>query len=225
MLAAGFRGRGSAGAPEAGCARPARTCAAPHGYAVAVRTRAAFVYGRTVRYPQGQGSSTAWTACWRRSGRRTKLAETGENPWSDSATSGPLRLAGRFLAFPVTYTDRYNESSLAVTVYDLARGSRYYALHYWNGTEGPTLRLEAVLLTRDGVVAYAVRASGVNVYPLRTRLVAWSGRRYDAARDGVPRPLDDGPAGSITSLRLAGATLTWLHDGVPRSATLTRPGR
>jgi len=108
-----------------------------------------------------------------------------------------------------------------VNVYDPASGRRYYTLHYWNGYEGPPLLLEAVLLTRDGVVAYAYR-DGLDP---RTRLVAWSGRRYSAGRDGVPRPLDEGPAGSITAIRLTGTTLSWRHDGAPRSAALTRPAR
>jgi len=205
--------------------RPAPTCRVPHGQAVAARTREAIVYTRMVRYPRGEGGYTAWTACWRRGGRRTKLDETGENPWSDSATAGTLRLAGRFLAFPVIYTGRYSDTSLAVNVYDLVSGRRFYTLHYWNGYGGPPLLLEAVLLARDGVVAYAARTSGLNVYPLRSRLVARSGRRANAAREGVPRALDEGPAGSITAVRLTGTTLSWRHDGAPRSATLTRPAR
>lgn len=152
------------------------------------------------------------------------MAITGDSGpiGSDGATAGPLRLAGRFLAVPVIYTQvRYGYAGLALSVYDLASGRRFYMLSS-QAEWGTVLLLEAVFLTPAGVAAYAYRDG---MFPLRSRLVAWSGRRYDVARDGIPRPLDEGPAGSITSLRLAGATLTWLYDGVPRSATLARPVR
>lgn len=148
---------GCALAPAGAAAkRPARTCRVPHGQLIAARTRDAIVFTRTTRH--ADYTLTYWTACWRRSGRHTRVAITGESGpiGSDSSTAGPLRFSGRFLAVPVTYSQvRYGDAGLELSVYDLATGSRFYTL-YSRADYAPLL-MEAVLLTPAGVVAYAYR--------------------------------------------------------------------
>ena len=144
--------------------------------------------------------------CLKRVGKRRRLTKAFDDGYTQSSDYGSIRLAGRFVAWQDIATDisckadcppGYNADSSSISVYDLARRrSRTFS--------GTPLN-ESLLVTRRGSLAWAQRSqtdTAVEVY---------------AAEGRTARMLDRGNVDPDT-LKVRGATLVWMKDGIERSA-------
>ena len=124
---------------------------------------------------------------------------------SDSSDARDFQLAGTYTAYVLSYVGAVIGSD-QVNVVDLRDGTRV------TPSSPQPMIVRELVLKDNGSVAWIQ-----NSYDSKEEEV-WT---HDALGD---RKLDSAPprdnARPITSLTLTGSTLSWLHDGEPRSATL-----
>lgn len=145
-------------------------------------------------------------ACVRATGRDRVLAQFISVLDGDSGRV--LAAAGRWVALLKTSFARGDPCAYEeVLIFDARSGAR--------GRRAPILcdpgrapgDPGTTVITRDGIPAWMASD------PTRSAVIT-------AARDGALVELDSGRPGAITGLVADGATVRWLHDGVPRSAPL-----
>lgn len=196
-----------AAAPAAG-AREVGGCRVPDAATVhAVGGR--LVVWSTMRVdPVWEDEITRVVACRRSSGTRVLVTETlVELQWSQEPYA--FTVAGDHVAYAQAETGR--TFGLLVKVFD-ARRRREERSHVatWHPTVGGELsRIESLVLTRSGSVAWVIRhvhqPGGVGL------------RALDSDRS---RLMDKGERIDPASLRLEGGLVHWTHAGEPRSAPL-----
>jgi hypothetical protein len=149
-------------------------------------------------------------------GKRFELGLDDPDPPTgdaDSSDAGDFHLAGPYTAYVLSYLGAVQGSDV-VEVVDLRDGSRLVPRSDEPSppdVAAPRL-VRGIVLKDNGSVAWIQNSSFSQEEQVWAH-DALSYRKLDSAPRGTGSP-------SITSLQLTGSTLTWLHDGEPRSATL-----
>src|SRR6476661_3177746 len=100
----------------------ARTCALPpHALQNASSAKA-------IVYKVGPRSRQYWWACWKPTGRRTRLPIAYND--IDGAYIAGVRLQGRYVAVARHNYDHYDNTSDDIFVYDMIAGKRHYKLRW-----------------------------------------------------------------------------------------------
>lgn len=203
-----------AAAPAAG-AREVGGCRVPDSATVhAVGGR--LVVWSTTRVDRWDDEVTRVVACRRASGARVLVSEAlVEAEWAERPYA--FTVAGDRVAYAQAETGR--RFGLLVKVFD-ARRRREERSHVasWHPTFGGELsRIESLVLTRSGSVAWGIRhLHEVRPQPGGPR-VPVGVRALDGERS---RLLDKGERIDPASLRLEDGRVHWTHAGAPRSAPL-----
>jgi hypothetical protein len=161
------------------------------------------------------GHHVVWRACWRRAHRDVVVFD-GNPVGSDGSVFGRARvvgLAGRWLLVGTEVgSGKYAVSYGSLRRVDVARGfvaslgdAHQNAQTLWHDNLG------AVLLS-DGAVAWVGQdATTYSKYTVQLTRADGNQTELDSASSGLsPNP-------PLTALAANGRTLTWLHDGQPRS--------
>ena len=133
---------------------------------------------------------------------------------NDDEFDDHFRVYGRYVAWSMTFYDHYGGEDAEVFVRDLA-SRKTKTSDYVGGrasdVPGPDLRVVALVLSRDGDVAWTTRR----------------GREVYVALDDQfgPLYLDDGERIDVSSLRLAAGRVHWINGDRTRSARLWPSGR
>ena len=201
--------------PASAAAREVAGCRVPESATVhAVGGR--LVVWSTDRLDEYDDTITRVVACRRSSGARVLVTqaveELGHAEWPYRFT-----VAGDHVAYAQAEVGR--RFGLLVKVFD-ARRRRFEreVVTTWHPTVGGELsRIESLVVTRSGSVAYVIRhlyethvQPGGPRVPVGVRALDAHGRRL----------LDKGEGIEPASLRLAGGLVHWTHAGEPRSAPL-----
>lgn len=154
---------------------------------------------------------TRLVGCFRRDGRRVTANATDEF-FTEWIQTGGYRLAGHFVGWWERTGSQYFDEYLSVHAFDLRRRHAKHDLliGYSSGPDVPSPELGSLLLARDGSLVWGVVDHGRE---------HGDPRRVEVSDPGK-RTLDQGAGVDIASVRLHGRTITWLHDGRARSATL-----
>jgi len=199
-------------APTAAARASTHGCRLPVRAKVQQESDTAIVY--TVRR---SAESRGWRACWKATGRRTRLVREYNDSYS-AVWPERLQLIGRFAGFVHRFSSHYNDGADDIVVYDLARGRRVYRVGRVAWTTGyatcDAVTLDALVFNSRGFAAWAAstRFGPCDApEPSRTTVYARGSRGRIALERG---------RGRVEGLRLAGDELSWLRDGAPRSASL-----
>lgn len=161
-------------------------------------------------YRTGKGVDQSLFACRRSTGRRTRLATAFDDGYVSSASFGDVRLAGQFVAWSKTATDNsckadcppgYEPTTRAIGVFDAGhRKSR--------GIDGYPIG-GALVLSKDGGVAWAAQSSSGDPFEIRA-----------SVRAGDNRLLDSGGAIDPGSLAIEITIISWTNNDEEHFARL-----
>jgi hypothetical protein len=204
-----------AAAPAAG-AREVGGCRVPDSATVQAVGGRLVVWTTTRVDPVWEDEFTRVVACRRASGARVLVTETlVELQWSERPYA--FRVAGDHVAWAQAETGR--RFGLLVNVFDARRRRKEHSyVATWHPTAGGELsRIESLVLTRSGAVAWVIRHVHEFQYQPGTPRVPVGVRALDG--DGS-RLLDKGEGIDPSSLHLEGGLVRWTNAGEARSAPL-----
>jgi hypothetical protein len=165
--------------------------------AVAGAVRITLAFGR---------GGLAWRACRPGDARPVFLFSDGYGDMNPDV--GPFALAGDIVAWAFYHEDRYRFWTLTVGARDIATGH----------TVG-TIKADPAAMY-GGATEVAVSASGILACIEHFTFRDHTATRVLARRtDGQVLTLDETPGASLSNLAVDGSTVSWLHDGEPRSAS------
>jgi hypothetical protein len=119
-------------------------------------------------------------------------------------STGPFVVSGDVVGWHVYRETRAGRPLATVGAVNLATGRRIGTIH-------PQIRASAIAVSEAGVLACIQRASWDDNAP-----AAVLARRPN----GQIVTLDSSPGNGLSDLRVSGTTVSWLHDGQPRSASV-----
>ena len=144
----------------------------------------------------------AWRACRPGDARPTPLFT--DVIGNARVVTGPFVVTGDVLGWHVYHETRDGHSLSRVGATDLARRRRI-------GTITPRIEASSIAVSSSGILACIERPSFDDNAP--ATILA---RRLD----GRIVTLDSSPDNALTNLRVDGTTVSWLHGGEPRSASV-----
>jgi hypothetical protein len=148
-------------------------------------------------------ANAVWRACRPGDPRPTSLFSDSVGDY-DYQTTGPYVVAGDVLAWHWYHEDRYTDFSSVVGATDLATGRRIGAINL-------QAEASAVAVSSTGVLA-CIQLS----WPSHGAAARVLARRLD----GQVLTLDEAPGDSFSELAVSGSTVSWRHDGEPRTASV-----
>jgi hypothetical protein len=178
------------------------------------------------------GASQVWLGCLRADGRQRVLA--APPPGILSAVPSEAAVAGNYAALVfISGCNRYYESNWSATVklVDLRTGAQV-PNRGGESAAGPTYTpenastcessMDQLVLSSDAVSAVHITLKGQDVNGNSCTCTAEQIEANDSTGvhtlDSITEP--DGSPTALTNLTLTGDTLTWQHNGSPRSARL-----
>lgn len=216
-------------------------CLTPSGSTVMARSAAAIVTAGT-----GLGAEDgilnvatnpyayAYMGCLHADGRERLLASYQTNNYDDALRASAAVLAGNYAALVVNHSDaHYGGNGSTVELFDLRtgagvpdRGGEFADCGHAIGGTPPqytceTNSIDALVLGADAVSAAHTIVAGCSASPpdcATVEQIQASDSTGVHTLDSVTEP--EGSPAALTNLTLIGNTLTWDHDGVPRSAQL-----
>lgn len=195
---------------------PRHTCRLPAGATRDIASPTAVVYHRTLRTVD---PVVRYSGCLRSSGRRRALATAPVDDVYASTDRFDFRLNGTFTAWVETGEDHYGSGGTSIVFADIGGrvATRTGAVGSYNGSpmNGPVTSAEVRELHISSV------GTGVWVQHVSTASPTDSLVAFGPGR--TQRVLDQGPAGTITEVRLVRTRVTWRHAGAPRRAQLRPP--
>jgi len=196
--------------PAADAAR--HRCSRPSGGAVVMTARSVVIYKTTRAVPSEGETLRTWYACFRSTGKRSVIYRGGLTREEGGRSAREFRVRGRFVAF-VTEEARDTLHSFDIRISDVRRGRTHVVPGVANDIP---FTLHRLLVSSRGVAVWNFTAPysptpgvGRDVVGVR-----------DASGDRI---LDAATAGAITDVRFSGSRVTWMNNGVPRSASVTAP--
>jgi hypothetical protein len=212
---------------------PPAACTAPPGSMTVATSSIGVITADSAAIPGYAETAPAYMGCLLSTGRERLLARYDFQSIDAASSAGDFVIAGNFAAFSEDDSDpHYGGSSEVVHVFDLVNGTQSNSLGGeqagcpdYNGYDCNS-DADQLVLNADGFTAVhttvaqlgATGASGGQVTEQILAVDSTGTHVEDTVTQSVSGPL--AALASLTDLQLSGDTLTWLHDGSPRSATL-----
>jgi len=152
---------------------------------------------------------TAYYGCLYSAGKKFHLGDVGE-PGLFISSFSPLRLAGRFAAYGISYEGPAGGFYAVVRVRDLRNGSVFEHEAFSAGSnDDGTKQVSDLELSRDGSVAWIARVNAQSPPPTEVHIGSRTGARL----------ADVGFAIEPLSLALSGSRIYWYNGATARSDT------
>jgi WD40-like Beta Propeller Repeat len=205
--------------------QPAAGCATPPGSTVMARNDTALITAESGPSEQlGGQNPSAYIGCLQANGRERLLARYDIQTNNRSTSASDAVLGGTYAALDVSMVDfHYGDNGSKVELFDLRTGAKVPD----RGGEsvgcsgfGCTSSIDQLVLGSDAVSAAhtIVTNSGGGGCDCTVEQIVASDSTGVHTLDSATQPVT-GPA-ALTNLTLAADTLTWGHNGIPRSAQL-----
>ena len=195
-------------------AEAAGRCRAPTGGKVLLRAPGVTLHVRTIEPSAEKDGATFFTACPRGARKRVLIARASSDGVGAASFARTFTVTGRYVAYEAGFSNHYGDGSSEVIVKAWRNGRQRRAIDLGrtSGFCGPGYDSDRMVrdleVTRQGRVAF-----------LLDRTPCLENRR-DEIRGSRGQILDSGATGSLTGLSVTRTTVSWLHDGRPRSAPL-----
>jgi hypothetical protein len=188
----------------------ARTCSLPRG---AVQNASS---AKAIVYKLGPLSHQQWWACWEPTGRRTRLPGTyGE--FAGARVRG-IRMQGRYVAVARQNYDHYDTTDDDIYVVNMATGKRRYKVAGVARADFGcrSVTLDDFTVTGHGFVAWVASRWNTPLHCEEQRVVRSTVHAHDSRGNVV---LEAG-RGDVDGVQATRDVVSWLRDGIPRSARL-----
>jgi hypothetical protein len=169
------------------------------------------VFSKLVRHDRFHRPQTTYYGCLYSVGRGYRLGILARDGHAYSMS--PMRLRGRFVGFAYKYAGPTDDFYAAVRVVDLRTGRLAHNIFSPGGEDAYSPDVSDLVLRPNGNVAWIVTPRRRDVQP------TYSVYKSDPSDSRRQRELDSGNIDPL-SLTLAGSSIRWVKDGLPRSATL-----
>lgn len=198
---------------------PSSSCLAPRGSKVIASDGTAIVTSDTgpaqLPFPEAGYDASAYMGCLVADGRARLLARYDVQDVDGSEVATEAAVAGNYAALIDQVVDgHYGGGGSTVRVFDLRTGSS--APHL--GGQNVSCPDRSCYETMDSLVLNDQGFTAVRVWLTGTEQVVASDSAGLLTVDSAANPNPDQPG--LTNLTLAGDTLSWNHDGTPKSTEL-----
>lgn len=214
-------------------ATPPAPCLTPPGSTVVARSSTATIsesYGQTTNYPYAPAS--AYMGCLGANGREELLSSGQTSGYSTGVGATQVVLTAPYVAFAGTGLNGHDQTMVSgVSVFDLRTGlgvpdrGGEQSMCVYQSVPPCATSVDHVVLGSDGVSAAHMTVQDNSCGPVAQPNCHYTVEQIQASDSMGVRTLDgviepDGSPAELTDLALSGDTLTWEHNGTPRSAQL-----